>query len=181
MTNTHEIIIVSNCFYPCLLIKKLKFNKYDGGEDFNITNLINKINRQDYICILGNLEYIEILGINRQLENIVSMLLIKNPDLNILNPMTEEIKKNRAEFYSQIHLRQNLSEIEFPDACFGLGFLGDLVKYNDNDYIKNYPEILLAVSWKNLIRLYFLNQNLDDIVEIGWYLNNTSIIKIACV
>ena len=171
-------IIVCNCSYPCLLMKKLRFNKYDGGEGFNIKNLINKIKERDYICILGNLEYIEIIAINSQLKNITSLLIIKNPDLNILNPMTEEIKKNRDDFYSQMNLRQSLSEIEFPDACFGLGFLGDLIKYDENDNKKNYPEILLAISWKNLIKLYFFSSKLDDIVEIGWYLNNCSIIKI---
>ena len=126
-------IIVCNCSYPCLLMKKMRFNKYDGGEGFNIKNLINKIKGRDYICILGNLEYIEIIAINSQLKNITSLLIIKNPDLNILNPMTEEIKKNRDDFYSQMNLRQSLSEIEFPDACFGLGFLGDLIKYDEND------------------------------------------------
>jgi hypothetical protein len=171
-------IIVCNCSYPCLLMKKMRFNKYDGGEGFNIKNLINKIKGRDYICILGNLEYIEIIAINSQLKNITSLLIIKNPDLNILNPMTEEIKKNRDDFYSQMNLRQSLSEIEFPDACFGLGFLGDLIKYDENDNKKNYPEILLAISWKNLIKLYFFSSKLDDIVEIGWYLNNCSIIKI---
>ena len=178
MKDNFNKIIVCNCFYPCLLIKKLKFNKYDGGEDFNIKNLINKINALDYICILGNLEYIEVIAIKRQFQKIVSLLLIKNPDLNILNPMTEEIKKNPDDFFSQMNLRQSLSEIEFPDACFGLGFLGDLVKNDENDDKKNYPEILLAISWKNLIKLYLLNLEFNYIEEIAWYINNCSILKI---
>ena len=74
---------------------------------------------------------------------------------------------------------QNLNQIEFPDACFGLGYIGDLIKFRDEkDYKKEFPEILFAVSWKNLIRLFLLNETLDQIVEIGWYMNNCSIIKI---
>ena len=169
-------MIVSNCFYPCLLLKKLNFNKYDDEKDINIKNIISKIKNQSYICILGNLEYVEILSINRrQLECIDSLYLIKNPDLNILNPMTEEIKKNRIEFYSQTILRDNISQIEFPDACFGFGYLGDLVENNEKN---NNPEILCAISWKNEINLYLILKKMNKLVEIGWYLNNSPIIKI---
>ena len=172
-------IIVSNCFYPCLLIKKLKFNNTDdGGKDFDIKQIINKINKSPYICILANLEYIEVLSINKQLNDITTVLLIKNPDFNILNPMTDEIKTNRAEFYSQKMLRENLSKIEFPDACFGLGYLNDVNKYYTSIKSDNSPEILFAYSWKNEIKLYLFSHRLD---EIGWYLNNSPIIKIGFI
>ena len=174
-TDEVQKIIVTKCSYPCLLLKKLKFNKHDGGKDFNINNLINKIKDQDYLCALGNSEYIEVISINRKLKDIYSMYLIRNPDFKILNPMTEEIKNKSKENYSKI----NLSQIEFPDFCFGLGYIGDLIKFRDEkDYKKEFPEILFAVSWKNLIRLFLLNETLDQIVEIGWYMNNCSIIKI---
>ena len=55
-------IIVSNCFYPCILMKKLKFNKFNEAEDFNINKIIKYINEQSYIIILGNLEYIEMIS-----------------------------------------------------------------------------------------------------------------------
>lgn len=58
-------------------------------------------------------------------------------------------------FYSQKNLRDSLSAIEFPDACFGLGYLGDLIKYADNKT----PQILFAYCWKNLIKLYFFRKN----------------------
>ena len=167
-------IIVSNCFYPCLLMKKLKFNKFNESEDFNINKIINYINEQSYIIILGNLEYIEMISINRQPNNIISMLVVRNPDMNILYPLTEEVKKNSKEFYSQKNLRECLSAIELPDACFGLGYLGDLIKYADNKT----PQILFAYSWKNLIKLYCFSEKLNEILEIGWYLNNSPILKI---
>jgi len=167
-------IIVSNCFYPCLLMKKLKFNKFNEAEDFNINKIIKYINEQSYIIILGNLEYIEMISINRQPNNIISMLVVRNPDMNILNPLTEEVKKNRKEFYSQKNLRECLSAIELPDACFGLGYLGDLIKYADNKT----PQILFAYSWKYLIKLYCFSEKLNEILEIGWYLNNSPILKI---
>ena len=167
-------MFISNCTHPCLLVKKLRFNKNDGNSDFKINEIIKNIDERPYICIIGNLEYIEILSINRKPLQINSMLIIQNPDFNLLNPMTEDIKKRRAEFYSQTHLRERLSEIQFPDACFGLGYLGDLYKNNEN----NFPHILLVYSWKNMIKLYLLNDKLNEIVEIGWYLNNSPIIKI---
>ena len=172
----HNTIIVSNCFYPCLLMKRLKFNKREGEMDFNINEIINKINNKSSICATGNLEYVELLMIHRTSLKITSVLLIKNPDLNILIPMTEEIKKNRAEFYSQKYLRENLSKIEFPDVSFGLGYLGDLIK-NDNDTKE--PYILFSISWKNRIILYYFSKDLNDIKEIGWFANNSSIIKIG--
>ena len=177
MKDNFSKIIVSKCFYPCLLIKKLRFNNksdIDTGKDFDINIIINNINKKPIICILGNLEYIEIISINRKTSEIYNVWLIKNPDLSILSPMTEEIKNNRAEFYSQKNLRESLSEIEFPDACFGLGFLGDLDKCNDSKY----PDILFAYSWKNIIKLYSLNNTLEKVLEIGWYYNNSPIIKI---
>ena len=167
-------MFISNCTHPCLLIKKLRFNQKDGSSDFKIDEIIKNIDKRPYICIIGNLEYIEILSINRKTLKIESMLIIQNPDLNILNPMTEDIKRNSSEFYSQSHLRERLSEIQFPDACFGLGYLGDLFKNKEN----NYPYILLAYSWKNTIKLYLLNEKLNKIIEIGWYINNSPIIKI---
>ena len=168
-------IVVSNCFYPCLLIKKLKFNKYDGDSDFNINNIINKIDKNDFICIIGNLEYIEIISIGKRLGNIESKFLIRNPDLVVLNPMTEEIKKDRNEFYSQASLKENLSKIDFPDACFGLGYLGELDKFCEN---KKNPDILFAYSWKNEIKLFYFFEKSNEFIEIGWYLNNSPIIKI---
>ena len=172
-------IILSKCFYPCLLLKKLKFNNYDRREDFKLDKLINKINKLEYLCVMGNLEYIEIFSIKRKLENLLSMNIIKNPDLNLLNPMTQELKKDAEKFLSQKDSIENLSQIEFPDACFGLGYIGDLIKFRDeNDNNKEFPEILLAVSWKNLIRLFLFNETLDQMVELGWYMNNCSILKI---
>ena len=176
--NTHEIIIVSNCFYPCLIIKKLKLNKRDGDEDFNIKEMINKINdRPNHICIIGNLEYIELLLISKTSLKITSALIIKNPDLIILNPLTELIEKDREQFYSQSHLIEAVSNIEFPDATFGIGFIGDLIRNNDNKE----PFILFAVGWKYQIQLYYFSKDLSNITEIGWYLNNSIIIKIGFI
>ena len=176
--DNHNTIIISNCFYPCLLVKTLKFNNKEGKEDFDMNNIIKRINNHDsYICLMGNLEYIIIFYINKKSLYITNKLLVKNPDLNILNPMTEEIKKNRADFYSQKYLRDNLSKIEFPDASFGLGYLGDLITKNDNKE----PYILFVISWKNEITLYYFNKNLSKIREIGWYLNNAYIIKIGFI
>ena len=79
-TDEVQKIIVTKCSYPCLLLKKLKFSKHDRGKDFNINNLINKIKEQDYLCALGNSEYIEVISINRKLIDIYSMYLIRNPD-----------------------------------------------------------------------------------------------------
>ena len=172
--DNQNIIIISNCFYPCLLIKYLKFNIREGKEDFDINKIIKKLDdNESYICVMGNLEYIILFKINKNTLDITNKLLVKNPDLNILNPMTEEIKKNRLEFYSQMYLRNNLSKIEFPDASFGLGYLGDLVPNNDNTE----PYILFVISWKNEITLYYFTQDLSRIKEIGWYLNNAYIIK----
>ena len=172
--DNHNIIIVSNCFYPCLLIKHLKFNIREGKEDFDMNKIIKKLDdNESHICVMGNLEYIILFKINKKTLDITNKLLVKNPDLNILNPMTEEIKKNRIEFYSQNYLRENLSKIEFPDASFGLGYLGDLVENNDNKE----PYILFVISWKNEITLYYFTQDLSHIKEIGWYLNNSNIIK----
>ena len=167
-------IVVSKNLFPCLLMKKLKFNKFNESEDFNINKIIKYINEQSYIIILGNLEYIELISINRQPKDIVSMLMIRNPDMAILNPLSDEIREDMKGFYSQKNLRDSLSAIEFPDACFGLGYLGDLIKYADNKT----PQILFAYCWKNLIKLYFFSEKLNEILEIGWYLNNSPIIKI---
>ena len=114
-------------------MKRLRISKREGEPDFNISEIIKKINNKSYICVIGNLEYVELFMIIKSNLKIKSILLIKNPDLNILIPMTEEIKKNRIEFYSKNNLRENLSKIEFPDATFGLGYLGDLVKNDDNN------------------------------------------------
>ena len=67
MKDNFNKIIVSKCFYPYLLIKKLRFNNksdIDTGKDFDINIIINNINKKPIICILGNLEYIEIISIN---------------------------------------------------------------------------------------------------------------------
>ena len=179
----HNIIVVSNSFYPNLLIKRLKFIKEERKEDFNIEEIINKINHKSHICLIGNLKYIELFMIKRASLNITSILIIQNPDFNLLIPLTEEIKKNRVGFFSQNHLKENLSKIEFPDASFGLGYLGDLIKDNNEKGNKDNrePYILLAISWKNKIILYYFEKDLSDMQEIGWYLNNSIIIKIGFI
>ena len=173
----HSIIIVSNFNFPCLLMKKLKFNKNDGGEDFNIKEIIRKINCCPNICLIGSLEYIQLFMIDKNKLNINNLFLIQNPDLNILIPMAEEIKKDRKDFYSQTYLIDNLKKIEFPNASFGLGYVGDLIKNNDNKE----PSIILAASWKNKITLYLFSKELSSILEIGWYINNSPIIKIGFI
>ena len=178
----HNIIVVSNSFYPNLLIKRLKFTKEERKEDFNLEEIINIINNKSHICLIGNLKYIELFMIRRANLNITSILIIQNPDLNLLVPLTEEIKKNRVGFFSQNHLKENLSRIEFPDACFGLGYLGDLLKDNDDNSKDNKePYILIAISWKHKIRLYYFSKDLSEMQEIGWFLNNSTIIKIGFI
>ena len=172
-----NIIVVSNFFYPCLLMKKLKINKREGEPEFNIGEIMKKVNDKSYICVIGNLESVELFMIIKGSLNIKSILIIKNPDLNILIPMSEEIKKNSAEFYSQKNLKEKLGKIEFPDAAFGLGYLGDLV-IDDN---KKEPFILFAISWKYKIILYYLTKDLLDMQEVGWYINNSPIIKIGFI
>ena len=173
-----NIIIVSNCFYPCLLMKKLKINKREGETEFNIGEIMKKVNDKSYICVIGNLESVELFMIIKGSLKIKSILFIKNPDLNILMHMSEEIKKNSVEFYSQKNLKEKLGKIEFPDAAFGLGYLGDLVPIDDNN---KEPFILFAISWKYKIILYYLTKDLSDMQEVGWYINNSPIIKIGFI
>ena len=175
--NNQSIIIVSNYNYPCLLIKRLRFNSMEQSIDFDINEIIEIINKKPHICLLGSLEYIQLIMIDRINDNISNILSIQNPDFSLLAPMTEEIKKNRTEFFLQNYLRDNLSKIEFPDSCFGLGFVGDLI----NNYDNNGPNILLAIAWKNKITLYLFSQNLSSMLEIGWYMNNSPIIKIGFI
>ena len=176
--DTHETRIVSNCTYPCLLIKRLKLNKRENEEDYDLKKMIKKINKKNvHICFIGNLEYIELLMISKNSLKIMSVLVIKNPDLFKLNPITELIKRDRTQFYSQSNLMETMNNIEFPDVCFGVGFLGDLIKNNDNKE----PFILFVVAWKLLIRLYYFSKELSRIDEIGWYVNNSPIIKIGFI
>lgn len=79
-------------------MKKLRISKREGEPDFNISEIIKKINNKSYICVIGNLEYVELFMIIKSNLKIKSILLIKNPDLNILIPMTEEIKKIEQSF-----------------------------------------------------------------------------------
>ena len=178
-SENRNIIVVSNCFYPSLLLKKLKLNGIVGKEDSDINKINDNIkNNKEYICIIGSLEYLELFTINKENLKITSKLIVKNPDLNILIPMTEEIKKNSKEFYSQKYLRDNLSKIEFPDAAFGLGYLGDILKLENNN---NEPYILFTISWKNQILLYYFSKNLLKIEKLGWYINNSLIIKVGFI
>ena len=175
--DNHSIIIVSNYNYPCLLIKRLRFNSMERSIDFDIKEIIQIINKKPHICLLGSLEYIQLIMIDRFNDNISNLLLIKNPDFSLLVPMTEEIKKNGTEIFLQNYIRDNFSKIEFPDSCFGLGFIGDLTNNYDNEG----PNILLAIAWKNKITLYLFSKNLSSMIEIGWYMNNSPIIKIGFI
>ena len=175
--DNHSIIIVSNYNYPCLLIKRLRFNSMEQSIDFDINEIIQIINKKPHICLLGSLEYIQLIMIDRFNNNINNLLLIKNPDFSLLVPMTEEIKKNGTEIFLQNYIRDNFSKIEFPDSCFGLGFIGDLINNYDNEG----PNILLAIAWKNRITLYLFSKNLSSMLEIGWYMNNSPIIKIGFI
>ena len=178
-SESRNIIIVSNCFYSCLLLKKLKLNGIVGKEDIDANKINERIKKnKEHICVMGNLEYIELFTINKENLKIASKLLVKNPDLNILIPMTEEIKKNSKEFYSQKYSRDNLSKIEFPDASFGLGYIGEFLKLEN---IKNEPYILFTICWKNQIFLYYFSKNLSKIEKLGWYLNDCLIIKIGFI
>ena len=104
--------------------------------------MINK--KTLHICFIGNLEYIELLIISKNSIRIISVLVIKNPDLFKLNPITELIKTDRTQFYSQSNLMKTMNNIEFPDVAFGVGFLGDLV--NNNDKKKNLLYYLLLLG-----------------------------------
>ena len=177
LNDSYSIIIVSNFNYPCLLINRLRFNAMERSDDFDIKEIIQKINKKPHICLLGSLEFIQLIMIDRFNDNINNLLSIKNPDFYLLAPMTEERKKNEKEFYMQNYFRDNLSKIEFPDSCFGLSFVGNMVENNE----KGGPNILLAIAWKNKITLHLFSKELSNMIEIGWYMNNSPIIKIGFI
>ena len=157
-----DIIIVSDNFYPSFLLETLNFSSEEEN-NYESKLIYNKEKFTFDIAIIGNIEKIEVKKINKENYTNKNLLIIKNPDFNILDSKKQQ---------------KNIEYFENADISIGCGYLPDI--YEEGD-LNNH--ILLAVSWKDDISIYSMSDSnkLINPEKVGFYKNDNIIIRIGFI
>ena len=162
-----NIISIYENIYPFFLLETLDFSK-EEEKNYESNLIYNKDKYSFYLVIIGNINKIEILKINKKIFSHKTLLLIPNPDYKKLQTNTDDILQNNID----------IEFLERPDISIGCGYLPDI--HEDGD-LNNH--ILLAVAWKDDISIYSLsdNNNLINPEKVGFYKNDNIINKVGFI
>ena len=166
--------------YPCYLVETLNFD-YEEKRLYNQ----NLENNNNYLALIGNEELVELFLLSVD-SSVLSSYTTGNKEFKIQNVLS--IRNPISEF-----MLQKEKYLNYPSACFGYGYLfqekkvknkiknildeEDSEKEKENNSNKTKGDILLSVSWHNIIYIYKIPIKYNQIqkpIYAGYYKDNSS-------
>ena len=166
--------------YPCYLVETLNFD-YEEKRLYNQ----NLENNNNYLALIGNEELVELFILSVD-SSVLSSYTTGNKEFKIQNVLS--IRNPISEF-----MLQKEKYLNYPSACFGYGYLfqekkvknkiknildeEDSEKEKENNSNKTKGDILLSVSWHNIIYIYKIPIKYNQIqkpIYAGYYKDNSS-------